>query len=212
MTDRYNSFDNLESSVRKTSVIQERINLVSTHMYKQYLEYEQSTINTKNIFMKMVEDADATINYLKQSFSTRGLSGQKIFYELEQTKALLILNILWHTITFTAIANDKPQALYRENTAPVFAGRIIALNGRYSEIIKKENVNENEIQTLLDYEVASLYVPADKSAPSIIKIRHLGNKELVISQMDAPREFLLKVVEIICGGGLYHEESIKKTF
>ena len=86
----------------------------------------------------------------------------------------------------------------------------VALNGKYSDIIKKEN--DNEIQTLLEHEVASLYIPAEKTAPAIIKIRHLGNKEISLSQKEASREFVLKVVEIICGGGLYHEESIKKTF
>ena len=66
-------------------------------------------------------------------------------------------------------------------------------------------------QKLLDLEVASLYVPADKSAKAIIKIRHLGNQEFYINQMEAPREFLLKVVETICGGGNYHKEGSRVT-
>ena len=49
-------------------------------------------------------------------------------------------------------------------------------------------------------------MPADPTVDAIIKIKHLGNAEHLINQIDAPREFLLKVVEIICGGGYYHEE------
>ena len=111
------------------SVIQERINLVSTHMYKQYLEYQQSSENTKDVFFKMIDNAKSITEYLKQSFAARGISGQKIYYDVEPSKALISLNILWHSISIVAIANEKPQALYRENSSPVFSGRIIALNG-----------------------------------------------------------------------------------
>ena len=67
------------------------------------------------------------------------------------------------------------------------------------------------MQGLLEKEVASVYVPAEKTQSAIIKIKHLGNKEFYMNQMDAPREFLLKVIETICGGGLYHEESVRRT-
>ena len=205
-----NNFDNFETTMRVTSVIQDRVNLVAGHMYKQYLEYQQSQNNTKDVFFKLLENVKNVMEYLKQSFVSRGISGQNIYYEIEQMKALVVMNILWHSISIMAIANDKPQALHRENNPPVFSGRIIALNGKYSDILKKEN--ENEMQALLEHEVASLYIPAEKGSSAIIKIRHLVNKEICISQQEAAREFLLKVIEIICGGGLYHEESIKKTF
>lgn len=204
------NFANLETSMRVASVIQDRVNLVSGHMYKQYLEYQQSSSNMRDVFMGILENVRSVMECIKQSFVSRGISGQNIYYDIEQSKALVFLQILWHSISIMAIANDKPQALYRENNPPMFSGRIIALNGKYSDIIKKEN--DNEFQTLLEHEVASLYIPAEKTAPAIIKIRHLGNKEISLSQKEASREFVLKVIEIICGGGLYHEESIKKTF
>ena len=65
---------------------------------------------------------------------------------------------------------------------------------------------------LLENEIASLYVPAETNQNSILKIKHLGNKEFYLNQLDAPREFVLKVVEIICGGGLYHEEGGRIQF
>ena len=68
------------------------------------------------------------------------------------------------------------------------------------------------MERLLDKEVASLFVPADKSQNSIFKIRHLANREFFLNSADASREFVLKVVETICGGGLYHEEGSRKSF
>ena len=35
----YENFNNSETAFRKSTLIQERIGLVSTHMYKQFLEY-----------------------------------------------------------------------------------------------------------------------------------------------------------------------------
>lgn len=208
MNNNINSFDNLESSIRKSSVIQERINLVSSHMYKQFLEYQHSTINTSETFLKMVENMESTVEFLKQSFAARGVATQNIYHEVDMSKTVAMLNILWHAMSFTTRCNNKPQALYREEETPIITGRIMALNGIYSEIVKKNP--ENEMQALLDAEIASLFIPADKSQNAIIKIKHLGNREFYINQMDAPREFLLKVVETVCGGGICHEEYTRK--
>lgn len=209
MANSFDSLDNLELSVRKSSVIQERMNLVSTHMYKQFLEYQHSNVNMTEVFVKMVENMHMTVDYLKQSFSARGIPTQNIYYSLDSSKTVATLNILWHTISFTTTQNDKPQALYRENELPLFSGRIMALKGEYNEILKENP--EDKMQALLEHEVASLYVPAEKTQSCIIKIKHLGNREFYINQMDSSREFLLKVIETICGGGLYHEESARRT-
>lgn len=45
-----------------------------------------------------------------------------------------------------------------------------------------------------------------------MKIKHLANREFYLNQVDAPREFVLKVIETICGGGFYHEEGARKSF
>ena len=37
------------------------------------------------------------------------------------------------------------------------------------------------------------------------------NQEILISQLDAPREFLLKVIEIVCAGGEFHKQNTKKN-
>ena len=75
-------------------------------------------------------------------------------------------------------------------------------NRRFEKIIKNSPDCIDDIQKLLNSDN-----PADKTANCIIKIKHLGNKEFIINPIDAPREFLLKVIEIICGGGIYHEEE-----
>ena len=204
-----NNFNDLETTARKSSVIQERMGLVSSHMYKQFLEYQQSNANTAILFEKMVENMSLTVEYLKQSFTTRGIPSENIYYEYDKQRHIAVMNILWHSITLFTNMKDNPKALHREKDVPLFTGRIIAIKGFLPEL--KQGYNDEIEQKLLDMEVASLYVPADKSGKAIIKIRHLGNQEFYINQMEAPREFLLKVVETICGGGNYHKEGSRVT-
>lgn len=205
MENNFNSFDNLETSIRKSSVIQERISLVSTHMYKQFLEYQRSTMNAAETFVKITDNMQATVEYLKQSFGTRGVATDSIYFEEDETKSVLVLHILWHTISFTNKWNNQPQALYRGVEIPMISNRIIAIKGNFNDTVKGVP-EENQLQAVLEQEVASLFIPAERSQNCIIKINHLGNKEFYINHMDAPREFLLKVIETICGGGIYHEE------
>lgn len=203
------NFDDLETTARKSSVIQERMGLVSSHMYKQFLEYQQSNANTAVLFDKMVENMSLTVEYLKQSFTVRGIPSENIYYEYDRQRHIALVNILWHSISFFANMKDNPKALHREKDVPLFTGRIIAMKGVIPEL--KQGINDEIEQKILDLEVASLYVPADKTAKAIIKIRHLGNQEFYINQMDAPREFIVKVIETICGGGNYHKEGSRVT-
>lgn len=206
MENNFNSFDNLETSIRKSSVIQERINLVSTHMYKQFLEYQRSTMNASETFVKITDNMESTVEYLKQSFAARGVATDSIYFEENSEKNVLVLHILWHTISFTMKWNNQPQALYRGVEMPMISNRIIALKGNFYELTKNIK-EEDQLQAVLEHEVASLFIPAERGQNCIIKINHLGNKEFFINHMDSPREFLLKVIETICGGGIYHEEQ-----
>lgn len=203
------NFDDLETTARKSAVIQERMSLVSSHMYKQFLEYQQSNANTLVLFENMVRNMALTVEYLKQSFTARGIPTENIYYEYDKQRHIAVMNILWHSITLFANMKDNPKALHREKDAPLFTGRIIAIKGILPELY--QGFNDEIEQKLLDMEVASVYVPADKNAKAIIKIRHLGNQEFYINQMEAPREFLLKVIETICGGGNYHKEGSRVT-
>ena len=212
MSKGYENFNNSETSFRKSTLIQERIGLVSTHMYKQFLDYQKATINTSEVFNEAIENLATIIESLKKSFSSRGVSAQNIYVEHDSAKTIVTINILWHKISLTTRCNYEPQALFRENNTPLFSGRIMAINGNYYEIMNGVDDRKEEMKRLLDNEVASLYIPADKMQNAIFKIKHLSNREFTLNPQDAAREFTLKVIEIICGGGVYHEEGSRKTF
>ncbi len=212
MSKGYENFNNSETAIRKSSLIQERIGLVSTHMYKQFLDYQHATMNTAEIFSEMIDNLKAIADSLKQSFASRGITTENIYVEHDKDKSVVVINILWHTISFTTRCNYEPQALFREGGSPMFSGRIMAINGNYNELIEGVSSRSEVMAKLLDTEVASLFVPADKSQNSIFKIRHLSNREFFLNSSDASREFVLKVIETICGGGLYHEEGSRKSF
>ncbi len=208
----YENFDNMETSFRKSSVIQERLGLVSSHMYKQFLDYQHATINTAELFSEMIDNFKVMADSFKQSFAARGIATQNIYVDYDKDKTVVVINILWHTISLTTRCNFEPQALFRENKPPFFCGRVMALNGNYNDIVEGAKTTSEIMEKLLEKEVASLYVPADKSQACIFKIKHLKNREFFLNNTDASREFVLKVVETICGGGVYHEEGQRKSF
>ena len=212
MLNNFESFDNSETSARKSALIQERIGLVSTHMYKQFLDYQHATLNTAEIFVEMIDNLKAIADSLKQSFAARGITTENIYVDYDKDKTVAVINILWHTISLTTRCNYEPQALFRESAPPMFSGRIMAINGNYNELMEGITSRNQMMEVLLDKEVASLFVPADKTQNSIFKIRHLSNREFFLNNTDSSREFVLKVVETICGGGLYHEEGSRKSF
>ena len=209
MLNNFESFDNSEKATKKDIVIQERVELVSSHMYKQFLDYQNSTVNSNNIFSKMIDCLDMVSNNLKQSFSSRGVSSQNIYCECDPVAGVAVLNILWHKISFTTRCNFQPQALFREDGRHIFSNRIMALKGNYHEIIKDVQDREQEMYKLLENEIASLYVPPDQSQKCILRVKRTW-QEYFLNQTDAPREFVLKIVEMVRGGGLYHADDSPK--
>lgn len=207
----FESFDNSETATKKDIVIQERVELVSSHMYKQFLDYQHSTINTNEIFAKMVECLELVAENLKQSFSSRGVPTQNIYVEIDALKSIALLNILWHKMSFTTRCNYLPQALYRNDGRHILSNRIIAIKGNYNELIKDAKDNDEEMERILVNEIASLYVPAEQIQRCVFKMKHTG-QEYTINQTDAPREVVLKVVETVCGDVLCHQEGYPKKF
>ena len=212
MSKGYENFNNMETSFRKSTLIQERIGLVSTHMYKQFFDFQHANLNASEIFVEMIDNLKAIADSLKQSFASRGITADNIYVDYDKEKSVVIINILWHTISLTTRCNYEPQALFREGASPMFSARIMAINGNYNELMEGLTSRNEMMQVLLEKEVASLFVPADKAQNSIFKIRHLANREFFLNNSDASREFVLKVVDTICGGGLYHEEGSRKSF
>ncbi len=211
LLNNFESFDNSETATKKDIVIQERVELVSSHMYKQFLDYQHSTVNTNDIFSRMIDCLELVSDNLKQSFSSRGVTTQNIYVESDALKSIAVVNILWHKMSFTTRCNFQPQALFRDDGRHIFSNRIMAIRGNYNEIIKDAQDRDEEMVRLLDKEIASLYIPPDQNRKCIFKIKHTG-QEFMLNQTDAPREVVLKVVETVCGGGLYHQDGSVKTF
>ena len=212
MTGSFENFDSTEASFRKSSVIQERVNLVSTHMYKQFLEYQRASVNGDEIFAKMINNLQEIVSSLKMAFSSRGVTAQNISLDYDSQKTVVVMNILWNKMSFTTRCNFSPQALYRENNLPLTSMRIMAIKGDYNELMKGAADSNEEMGRLLDNEVASLYIPAEQTQNAIFKVKNLSNREFFLPQLDAPKEFPLKVIEVICGDVKHHEEGTRKSF
>lgn len=207
----FESFDNFETATKKDVVIQERVGLVSAHMYKQFLDYQNSTINTNKIFSKMIDCLEIASSNLQQSFSSRGVTSQNIYTEGDAISGIAAINILWHKISFTTRCNFQPQALYRDDGRHIFSNRIMAIKGNYNDIIKDAKDKEQEILNLLENEIASLYVPPDQTQKCILKMKQT-RQEYYLNQTDAPRDVVLKVIETVCADPLYHKDGSVKTF
>jgi len=211
LQNNFDSLDNLELQVQKSSVVQQRAGLVAVYMYKQFMEFHQAMVNTNDTFSKILENLAVVLEYLKQSLNIRNVPVQNVTCSVDSTKTLAIVDVLWHKISFTCRFNISPKALPQKNGSPMFCGRIFAINGDFTKLIKEEDDYETQMDVLLANEIASLYIPAEKNQGAIMTIRHKNNQELFISQLDAPREFLLKVIEIVCAGGEFHKQNTEKT-
>ena len=143
MLNNFESFDNSETATKKDIVIQERVELVASHMYKQFLDYQHATVNTNNIFTRMIDCLNLVADNLKQSFSSRGVTTQNIYAESDALKSTVVMNILWQKISFTTRCNAQPQALHRIDGRHIYSNRIIAVRGNYNELVKDAKNHEN---------------------------------------------------------------------
>ena len=60
-----NSFDNLETTFGKSTVTQERVSLVASHMYKQYLDLNNAVNNGYRAFMEINKELEIIADILK---------------------------------------------------------------------------------------------------------------------------------------------------
>ena len=208
--------------------VQQKVDKLAAHMQKQLGEHEEAMRNTRVVFEHLLHDLDNFAECFQDAFQTppqqsqteggiadvetpliqlpavERLPDSRIRSQSDPDRSVGILNILWHAISFTTRGNTKPLALNRPGRPPLFTGRIIAFNGDFLDV--QSNLQTSNVSELLSREVASLFVPADPAAPAVMQIKHLKGEELYFHQADAARRFLLKVVEIICGGGFFHEQ------
>ena len=212
MVNGYESFDNTEMNFRSDALIQERIGLVSVQMYKSFLDFQNATLNMNEVFSDIIKDLKSIEETLKKSFTSRGVPTQSIYVEYDAQKTVATINILWNTISLTTICNFEPQALYREQQQPFLSNRIMAVRGNYNELIKGAKDQNECMERMLDNEIASLYIPSDKMKNAIFKIKNLSNREFNLNFLDCAKEFVLKVIELVCGDWHYHEEGSRKSF
>lgn len=176
------------------------VNVLASHMHKQLKEHEAARVRTNRVFEELLQDMSQLSSRFEQAFAARNIDQWRVFSEIDADRSVGILNILWHTLSFTVRGNTRPLALERTGREPLFTGRIIALHGNFRESAAHASYPE-----MLSHELASLYVPGDPSAPAVIRVRHLGREEQYCHQADAARTFLMKTVEVVCGGGFFHE-------
>ncbi|MBQ2644953.1 hypothetical protein IJG14_05205 [bacterium] len=197
------NFKSLNSS-GQTSVEMERINDVAAHMLSQYSDYINSRKNASDIMESIYNKMEYVTEYFRQTFSARGISVDSIYCKRDETIQSVLMSVLWKKIGFTLILNDKPLALHRQDGKKVICYRILATKEDCTKIIRENP--DNYTSKLLDAEIASLYIPANKNDFCEMRVRHLSNEIHSINQQQASKEFLLKVLEYTCGGGSLHIE------
>lgn len=198
-----NGFTGLNSS-RQSSVALERVNDVASHMFSQYTDYRNAGANADVIFEEIYQNMKSVSDYLKQTFSARGVSVENIRCERDSSTQSIVMSVLWRKIGFTLSTNTLPSYVEQRGGKRMTCYRIIATNGDCSKIIK--NNPEDYVDKLLNDEVASLYVPSNKSDACELRARFLSNDIFTLTHQQAAKEFFLKVVEYICGGGTKHPE------
>ena len=176
MLNNFESFDNSETAAKKDIVIQDRVELLSAHIYKQFLNYQHSTVNTNEIFSRMTDCLNIVSENMKQSFSSRGVTTQNIYVESDSMKSVSVINIFWNTISFTTRCNFEPQVLSRDDGRNIPSNRIMALKGNYNELMQGVKNHDEEMTRLLENEIASLYIPPDEAQKCIFKIKYSGQE------------------------------------
>ena len=195
----------LTDEERSFQLINKRVGLLAGHMTHQLCQHQQALRNTKLIFNQLLEDLPALCTTFKEAVrGADGVDTGRIFNEIDPDKSVGVLNILWHCLSFTSRGNSKPLALFRPDKDPVFTGRILAIRGDFLDI--SHTYDTQQFSDLLSFELASLYIPSDPLEPAIMRIPHLGEEEQLLNQGDAARLFLLKTIEMVCGGGFLHEQ------
>ncbi len=188
---------------RGMKLIQKQVDFLASHMQKQLIEHERALTCTNRVFEELLQNMDILAHFFQEAFEARESQAGRVFFSCDADRSLGILNILWHAISFTVRGNTRPMALFRTGREPLFTGRILALSGDFQD--PSSPLYNIHYPDILQHEVASLYLPADPTAPAVMKIKHLGAEELYFHQADAARSFLLKTIEIVCGGGFFHE-------
>lgn len=192
------------STVKTASLgpMKPRIDFMATHLLGQHTAYLQAEKQTAQIFSELLDAMEQAVLQFQQALALRDMPMHRVFARIDADRSVGVFNILWHTISFTIRGNIRPMAYKRPGEDPVFTGRIIALIGDYNELA----VQSEDNASLYQNELASLYIPAGETTPSVMHLRHNG-EELCFAPAEAAQQFLLKTLECVCAGGYFHEST-----
>lgn len=182
--------------------VRKRIDFMASHMLYQLKEHEAAQRRTADMFEQLLCQLEATIVSFQQCFMQREVPVGSIYAQVDSDRSVGILHLLWHTISFTTRGNTKPMALKRSSREALFTGRIVAFLGDYRENVM--SMHSQDYPDLLEDELASLYIPASPTQPAVMRFSH-HKEEFFFHQAEATQQFLLKILEAVCGGGYYHE-------
>ena len=201
-----NNFTGLNNS-EQTNMALERINDVAAHMLSQYSDFNNSARNASDIIESIYSNMESVAQYFSQTFSARGIPSavNRCYCKRDEEIQTVLLSVLWEKVGFTMYLNDLPQALHRKDGKKVVCHRILATRGDCIKIIRENP--DNYKQKLLEAEIASLFVPADKNDICEMRVRYLSNEIHAVNQQIAAKEFFLKVLEYTCGRIHLHEEK-----
>ncbi len=184
--------------------MRKHIDFMASHMFYQLKEHEAAQKRTSEMFQELLIQLEETVVSFQQSFLKRQVPIGSVYARVDADRSVGILYLLWHTISFTTRGNTMPMALNRSGRDPMFSGRIVAFLGDYQN--NPNFMQAQDYPEALDDEFASLYVPASPTQPAVMTFRHQKD-ELYFHQAEAVQQFLLKILESVCGGGFFHESA-----
>ena len=200
-------------------------NELAAHLGKQQYEHEAIQKHTQNVFSQVLDKLQEVSIVLANEYMAQVHQMTQHAKALEQTnttqkvrafidsdRSVGILNVLWHSVCFFQRGNIRPMAIQPPGVSnPILAGRVIACLGDYNAEFLHQPVTTMPSTTTqaplwLEYEIASLFVPAQLSQPFYIATN--SGKTQKWHTVDTPfaiEHFISVVLESVVRGGTLHE-------
>ncbi|MDH4378773.1 MAG: hypothetical protein QE263_02565 [Vampirovibrionales bacterium] len=211
-----------EASQRAAAITPHTLALATT-LGEQWLTHQHVMARTNDTFDGLLTQLNSTCDDLRthmaqwfRKSTTRDAFSpypraqadiqRQLYARIDADRSVGIVNMLWHTLSFSIRGNNRPLALFspeHPTQAPVWCGRIVAFLGDFQELTEDNPLQE--FNELLPYEVASLYVPA--SGPLMMRHHH-SDDTLELPEAEAVETFLKTVITTVCVGGYFHERDL----
>lgn len=200
--------------------MQAKLSQMATGWQQQQAEHQRALANTTGLFNALLEALPLATDYLNLNAAVQP-SGEQVptaSAQIDGDRSVGVLNFLWHTLSFTLRGNRQPMAFPRSGRPPVLCGRIVALYGNAMD--PYNGLYHLDYPALLSYELASLFVPADPTAPAIMTVSPLyrsqspqksgpasiqQQQEAYLYPQEAANAFLLKTIELASTLNPFHE-------